>query len=208
MTSRDVLTSCRDITWRRPIWRHMTWQNESAQGNPSETPKITFFNLATLILPLGISQHSERSCLEKHDALVRCVWITRMDSLEKECGMVLLKLQPNFIIFLKPYWPLITRYMLLVPWQCYTDIKFRAVFMAKGSCILNGQKAMLTGLLPMETERILLLKKEVKANPWIMLFYYTVLDYIVLIYFMKQRDVYTCYPLAAINSFLNQIFIN
>ncbi len=67
---------------------------------------------------------------------------------------------------------------------------------------------MLTGLLPMETERILLLKKEVKANPWIMLFYYTVLDYIVLIYFMKQRDVYTCYPLAAINSFLNQIFIN
>ncbi len=61
MTWRHAVTSRRDIrTSRRDImrshhnvtWHHMTWQSESAQVNPSETPKITFFNLATLTFDL------------------------------------------------------------------------------------------------------------------------------------------------------------
>ena len=44
---RDIMRSHHNVTWH-----HMTWQSESAQVNPSETPEITFFNLATLTYDL------------------------------------------------------------------------------------------------------------------------------------------------------------
>ncbi len=42
------------MPWRHAmtLWRHMTWQSEPALVNPSENPKITFFDLATLTFNL------------------------------------------------------------------------------------------------------------------------------------------------------------
>ncbi len=58
-----LVQRCHDVTpWRHVTsWRHtvrshdiiiMSWQSEPAQINPSENPKITFFNLATLSFDL------------------------------------------------------------------------------------------------------------------------------------------------------------
>ncbi len=50
--SKTCVLPTADCNSRDVTCRHMTWQSEHTQVNPSENPKTTFFNLATLTFDL------------------------------------------------------------------------------------------------------------------------------------------------------------
>ncbi len=105
MSRCDITTSWRAVTWHHvTFWchgmtsddvrwrhvmkshhnvkcRHMTWQSESAHINLSETPKIMFFNMATLTFdlwpwPLYSSEISSKSTpVPNFRSVPQTVWL-------------------------------------------------------------------------------------------------------------------------------------